>query len=220
MEITRPDTPLDGLESEVTSVTSSVDKTSEEDTESFNGNLTASETRQNTQYNTIISLTEQLTLGETSATAGRFQEQEQEQEQEQVREPFDEYDIALFETIYPRPPSPFQPLPLYVPIVPMAQRIFKPEDFHGKADEDASTWLLHFEKVAAANEWTNNNKLRIVPVFLKDAAERWFVRHEFTHWRLPENPGEDDIGFTEAFLAQFNTELKKSRWNDQFDNLC
>src|ERR1043165_7060056 len=111
VEVTRPDTPLDGLESEVTSVTSSADKTSEEDTESFNGNLTASETRQNTQYNTIISLTEQLTLGETSATTGHFQEREQEQ----VREPFDEYDIALFETIYPRPPSPFQPLPLYVP---------------------------------------------------------------------------------------------------------
>ena len=100
----------------------------------------------------------------------------------------------------------------------MAQRIFKPEDFHEESDEDASTWLNHFNKVAAANEWTNNNKLRIVPVFLKDAAERWYVRNAFIHWRLPEDAGEDDVDFTKAFLAQFNTETKKSRWNDQFDS--
>src|ERR1043165_5256391 len=61
-ELTRPDTLLDGLESDHTSPnpTSPADttRTSEEETGSFNEQLTASETRQNIDYNTIISLTE------------------------------------------------------------------------------------------------------------------------------------------------------------------
>src|ERR1043165_3998956 len=69
-ELTRPDTPLDGLQSDHTSPnpTSPADttRTSEEEAESFNENLTASETRQNTDFNTIISLTEQLTLDRKS----------------------------------------------------------------------------------------------------------------------------------------------------------
>ena len=101
----------------------------------------------------------------------------------------------------------------------MAQRIFKPDDFHGKTEEDAGVWLTHFEKVAAANEWTANNKLRIVPVFLKGAAERWFVRQGCNVWSPPEDPGDDDVPFTFNFLAHFDTEAKKSRWNDQFDAL-
>jgi hypothetical protein len=58
----------------------------------------------------------------------------------------------------------------------MAQRIFKLDNFHEKADEDTNAWLTYFKKIVAANEWNAANKLRIVPVFLKDVAERWFVR--------------------------------------------
>ena len=83
----------------------------------------------------------------------------------------------------------------------MAQRIFKPDNFHGKTDKDASVWLTHFEKIAAANEWNNANKLRIVPVFLKDAAERWFVQAGCNCWNLPNDPREDDISFTATFLT-------------------
>ena len=54
----------------------------------------------------------------------------------------------------------------------MANRIFKPDNFHGKIDEDTEVWLNHFEKVANANGWTPAEKLRMAPVFLKDAAER------------------------------------------------
>ena len=53
----------------------------------------------------------------------------------------------------------------------MANRIFKPDNFHGKTDEDAEAWLNHFEKVANANGWTPGEKFRMAPVFLKDAAE-------------------------------------------------
>ena len=53
-----------------------------------------------------------------------------------------------------------------------ANRVFKPDDFHGRADEDPETWLAHFTKVTDANQWAEADKLRILPVFLKDTAKR------------------------------------------------
>src|ERR1044072_2800327 len=108
---------------------------------------------------------------------------------------------------------------IFPPPPPMVQRIFKPNNFHSKPNEDTGVWLAHFEKIANANEWNNANKLRIVPVFLKDTAEKWFVRQTFTHWTAPDEPNKADILFILIFLDQYNTEAKKSRWNDQFDFL-
>ena len=105
----------------------------------------------------------------------------------------------------------------------MAARIFKPDNFHGTIDEDAEAWLSHFEKVANANGWTPAEKLRMAPVFLKDAAERWFLRTNFTAW-AGEHADDEEAEpiaqqFSPSFLNQYNTEFKKSKWNDQFDNL-
>ena len=105
----------------------------------------------------------------------------------------------------------------------MANRIFKPDNFHRKTDEDAEAWLSHFEKVANANGWIPAEKLRMAPVFLKDAAERWYLRSEFTAWadkyEEEEDPAAIDAQFCSSFLAQYDIEFKWAKWSDQFDNL-
>src|SRR5262245_39513287 len=97
----------------------------------------------------------------------------------------------------------------------MANRIFKPEEFTGKPDEDAVEWLAHFNKVAHANEWTNANKLRIVPVFLKEAAERWWMRQEIDRWA--RNDGTD--GLEEEFIRKFDRQNQQTKWVDRFERI-
>ena len=50
----------------------------------------------------------------------------------------------------------------------------KPKDFSGKVYEDAEEWLDHFRKCATANNWADGRKLNLVPLYLKDAAARWW----------------------------------------------
>ena len=100
----------------------------------------------------------------------------------------------------------------------MAGRVFKPDYFHGKPEEDAEAWLAHFIKVAVANEWDADASYRMVPVFLKGAAERWWNRTRTTAWTNDVNDNTV-IGFQELFLAYFVGENKRAKWQDQFENI-
>ena len=100
----------------------------------------------------------------------------------------------------------------------MAGRVFKPDYFHGKPEEDAEAWLAHFIKVAIANEWDADASYRMVPVFLKGAAERWWNRTRTTAWTDDVNDNTV-IGFQELFLAYFVGEGKRAKWQDQFENI-
>src|SRR5687767_637558 len=117
--------------------------------------------------------------------------------------------------LYP-PLSPDQQQALN--LFPMAGRIFKPDYFYGKNEEDAEQWLRHFEKIAHANEWDDDAKYRMVPIFLKEVAERWWGRTRTTAWE-DDNADNTVIGFKERFLENFAGKNKVAKWQDQFENI-
>ena len=83
-----------------------------------------------------------------------------------------------------------------------AARIFKPDNFHDRTDEDPETWFTHFTKVTDANQWTDTDKLRMFPVFLKDAAKRWVLRGNYNAWET--DPADVySQGIKTAFLNHF-----------------
>lgn len=60
-----------------------------------------------------------------------------------------------------------------------------PKAFHGDLFEDVEDWFLHFERVAAYNQWDDAAKLRNVYFSLEDGARTWFENREevLTSWR-------------------------------------
>ena len=102
----------------------------------------------------------------------------------------------------------------------LQRSIAKPTDFHGKRSEDAEEWLDRFIRIALANNWTDVRKLQIVPIYLKDAAQRWFVAN--IHPNRVHNPTQwtgNAQSFTTLFLEKFVNETKKAAWQSQFDAL-
>ena len=69
-------------------------------------------------------------------------------------------------------PPPQQPAPQVV-YMPGQSTIAKPTLFLGKPEEDAQEWIENFENIAIANNWDNNRKLQVVPVYLLGTAKRW-----------------------------------------------
>lgn len=47
-------------------------------------------------------------------------------------------------------------------------------EFSGKEDEDVDDWLYHFERVAVANGWSQEDRFDIAPAFLRGYASKWF----------------------------------------------
>lgn len=185
------------------------------DTDSEPGSTVSqdSATRQNTLLNQInqgIDQLQQRNFGYTEDDFNRFEQELRDQQPNLVPLPESESEQG----------SEFELAPDDNEAFIMANRIFKPDPFCGKAEEDAEAWLAHFEKVARANNWDEAAKLRIVPVFLKETAERWWNRagENFNAW---ENDPTDQnaVGFTDGFLQYFVNETKKARWQDQFDSI-
>ena len=62
----------------------------------------------------------------------------------------------------------------------VARIVARPSDFNGRKEEDAEEWIEHFGRIAAANNWNDQRKLEIIPIYLKGAAGRWFKKNEAT----------------------------------------
>src|SRR5688572_23846046 len=93
-------------------------------------------------------------------------------------------------------------------------------DFHGRRDEDPHEWLSSFRKVAEVNNWQDARKLEIVPIYLKDAAARWY-----TDWTIINGSAANLVwdggagSFTFSFLRKFQTETKLAVYQEKFDIL-
>ncbi|XP_042144909.1 uncharacterized protein LOC120849220, partial [Ixodes scapularis] len=83
------------------------------------------------------------------------------------------------------------------------QRPRDPPFFHGFPQEDADDWLEQFERVAAFNRWSAEQKLNHVFFALEDWARTWFENQErlLITWD----------SFTARFLQSFSTVLRKKR---------
>ncbi|CAN8020665.1 unnamed protein product, partial [Ixodes persulcatus] len=85
----------------------------------------------------------------------------------------------------------------------MFQRPRDPPSFHGFPQEDADDWLEQFERVAAFNRWSAEQKLNHVFFALEDSARTLFENQErlLITWDA----------FTACFLQAFSTVLRKER---------
>jgi Ty3 transposon capsid-like protein len=74
----------------------------------------------------------------------------------------------------------------------------KARSFSGTTGEDAANWLLHYSRVAEANDWdTDEKKLKHVALFLIGEAENWF------------NANQGRFESTEARWTDFVNEFKE-----------
>ena len=74
--------------------------------------------------------------------------------------------------------------------------------FSGKETEDITEWLIKWDIAAAANGWTDQHQLQILPAYLSGRAARLF-------WRIPEDGKQDMETLKETLEDQFNTEEKR-----------
>ena len=91
----------------------------------------------------------------------------------------------------------------------MASRpVVLPEPFDGECSwED---WKLHFEDVAAVNEWTGEQKLKWLRVRLTSRAQKAFHR-------LPDESTANYRGALIAMQERFEPKSKRTRYQAEFE---
>ena len=95
------------------------------------------------------------------------------------------------------------PLPVQIPIpqvqVPLA-RPPKPKDpptFRGSPEEDVVNWMFRFEQIADYNQWTPEQRLRLIGMSFEGSAQKWYCGLML---RIPP-PDTFDALRTELFRA-------------------
>ena len=77
-------------------------------------------------------------------------------------------------------------------------RIVKlPKNFYGKRSEDRDKWLSLFIKIAVVNDWNDAKKLKVISLYLKDIAVRWY-----NEWAAA-NIAQGWAGAGAAFVGSF-----------------
>eukprot|EP00794_Sanderia_malayensis_P010464 gene10464-biopygen7630 len=76
------------------------------------------------------------------------------------------------------------------------------QTFSGKDEEDIAEWLIRWEVAANANNWTPQQQLTMMPVYLTGRAGRLF-------WRFPENVRNSLEELKDSLDETFNTEEKR-----------
>ena len=89
-----------------------------------------------------------------------------------------------------------------------AKAVVLPEPFNGEASWEE--WKLHFEDVAAVNEWTDDQKLKWLRVRLTGRAQKAFHR-------LPEEAQATYEGATIALQERFEPKSRKTRYQAEFE---
>lgn len=103
--------------------------------------------------------------------------------------------------------------------------IVKIDPFHGREDEDPYEWIESFKQAAQANHWQAPRWLDIVPGYLREAAQDWYLSNKgkLTRWtdgniiiNLGVDGEEDEVeyreGFETSFLQHFTPEAKQNQW--------
>ncbi len=97
-----------------------------------------------------------------------------------------------------------QPAPAARPVpAPRPRRtIVDIQQFSGKETEDITEWLLKWDIAAAANNWSDEQQLQMIPAYLSGRAARHF-------WRMPQEARRDLEQLKDLLEDTFNTEEKK-----------
>eukprot|EP00794_Sanderia_malayensis_P005886 gene5886-biopygen4888 len=74
--------------------------------------------------------------------------------------------------------------------------------FAGKDSEDITEWLVNWEVAFAANGWTEEQQVQLIPAYLAGRAARTF-------WRMSARERQDLDALKEALDDTFNTEEKR-----------
>src|SRR2546429_5667971 len=113
----------------------------------------------------------------------------------------------------------------------MALNIIQIDSFDGE-NVDAERWLQKFERAAAANNWTDDNRVKFAAAKLDGSAAEWFEKDQ----KLPDanggriNSWDDQMdintiarSFVTKFKAEFISEEakreKKREWYFQWENM-
>src|SRR5256714_11580362 len=127
--------------------------------------------------------------------------------------------------------EPEEELVIVNPPVNMALNIISVDSFDGK-NVDAERWLQKFTRIAAANNWTDDNKIKIAVAKLDGSAAEWYEKD----WELPDANGgrinswddQTDINtITRSFVTKFKAEFiseeakeeKEREWYLQWERM-
>ena len=97
-----------------------------------------------------------------------------------------------------QPPRQERPVPAPRP----RRTIIDIATFSGQNNEDIGEWLIKWQVAAAANGWTEEQQLQLLPAFLSGRAARMF-------WRIPLEARNDLEQVKECLDELFNTEEKR-----------
>jgi len=82
-----------------------------------------------------------------------------------------------------------------------------PKPFSGKAQEDASKYIISFERAAKCNLWNDDTKLAYFPVYLEGTAALWFKSYS-KHPNFPNKTwNEVSTAFKDAFTSTSRVEI-------------
>lgn len=88
----------------------------------------------------------------------------------------------------------------------MAGVALMPVHFHGLKAEDAEVWWRDVEHWCAFRKLTEEEKLGLIPLLLKDGARYWFDA-------LPDNSKDTFVHIKESFQAQYKRD-ESNKWRD------
>src|SRR5438477_11775115 len=84
------------------------------------------------------------------------------------------------------------------------------------------TWLIDFQDACTANHITEDQRLKILPAYLKGVAHTWWMEifENLTNWNIPDDEDENDdeyrrTYFVPQFCQKWCTLHQKLRWMNQ-----
>jgi len=84
--------------------------------------------------------------------------------------------------------------------------------FHGKYSESPTQFLIRVQEYAeSVHAWDHPTLLNSISQFLRDSALEWYCQLRMSHRRL-----QTWAEFTDLFLAQFNSPLRKARHEQEW----
>ena len=75
------------------------------------------------------------------------------------------------------PPAQAPILPVLPALIPPPPRQKDPPLYHGMPSEDVVSWMFRFEQIADYNQWTPEQRLRVVGMSFEGIAQKWYTEY-------------------------------------------
>src|SRR5438477_8743651 len=68
--------------------------------------------------------------------------------------------------------------------------------------QDPMTWLVDFQDACTANRVTENQRLKILPAYLKEVAHIWWmeISENLTNWNIPDDEDENNDEYRRTYF--------------------